>query len=303
MGRRANPSGAQLIFMQTELRQFGEHLSIMEKVIVTAAVTGSRPTREMNPAVPYTPEEIAQSAVECYDAGAAVAHIHVRDPETGKPDFRIELFQEVMDRIRSKCDMLVNLTTSGLFLTGPNLIERRLRPVALGSDICSLDLGSINFPDAVFLNPPEWGRSAAGRMREHGVKPELEVFDVGHIYQASALIEEGLIDRPPYFQLCMGVRWGIEATPENLLFMQSKLPPDARWSVLGVGRAQKRMIALGILLGGNVRVGFEDNIHLREGVLATSNAQLVEMAVDLIRVLDREPAAPAEARQMLGIDR
>jgi 3-keto-5-aminohexanoate cleavage enzyme len=273
----------------------------MEKVIVTAAVTGSRPTREVNPAVPYTPEEIAQSAVECHEAGAAVAHIHVRDPETGKPDFRIELFQEVMDRIRSKCDMLVNLTTSGLFLTGPNLIERRLRPVALQPELCSLDLGSINFPDAVFLNPPEWGRSAAERMREYGVKPEIELFDVGHIYQASALIEEGLIDAPPYFQLCLGVRWGIEATPENLLFMKSKLPPDARWSVLGVGRAQKQMIALGILLGGNVRVGFEDNIYLREGILAKSNAQLVEMAVDLIRVLDREPATPDEARQILGI--
>ncbi|NIN64546.1 MAG: 3-keto-5-aminohexanoate cleavage protein [Anaerolineae bacterium] len=275
----------------------------MEKVIVTAAVTGSRPTKEMNPAVPYTPEEIAQSAIECHEAGAAVAHIHVRDPETGKPDFKMELFQEVMDRIRSKCDMLVNLTTSGLFRTGPNLIERRLRPVTLRPDICSLDLGSINFPDAVFLNPPEWGRSAAERMREYGIKPEIEVFDVGHIHQASALIEEGLIDGPPYFQLCMGVRWGIEATPENLLFMKSKLPPDARWSVLGVGRTQKRMIALGILLGGNVRVGFEDNIYLREGILAKSNAQLVGMAVDLIRALDRAPATPDEARQILGIDR
>lgn len=275
----------------------------MEKVIVTAAVTGSRPTKEMNPAVPYTPEEIAQSAIECYEAGAAVAHIHVRDPETGKPDFRIELFQEVMDRIRSKCDMLVNLTTSGLFLTGPNLIEKRLQPVALRPEICSLDLGSINFPDAVFLNPPEWGRAAAERMRGHGVKPEIEVFDVGHIHQAMGLIEEGLIHDPPCFQLCMGVRWGIEATPENLLFMKSRLPPDARWSVLGVGRAQKQMIALGILLGGNVRVGFEDNISLRDGILAKSNAQLVEMAVDLIRVLDREPVTPDEARQMLGIHR
>ncbi len=275
----------------------------MDKVIVTAAVTGSRPTKEMNPAVPYTPEEIAQSAIECYQAGAAVAHIHVRDPETGKPDFRIELFQEVMDRIRSKCDMLVNLTTSALFLAGPNLIEKRLQPVALQPELCSLDLGSINFPDAVFLNPPEWGRAAVERMRGHGVKPEIEVFDVGHIHQAMGLVEEGLIDDPPCFQLCMGVRWGIEATPENLLFMKSKLPPNARWSVLGVGRAQKQMIALGILLGGNVRVGFEDNIYLRDGILAKSNAQLVNMAVDLIRVLDRERATPDEARQMLGIAR
>jgi 3-keto-5-aminohexanoate cleavage enzyme len=273
----------------------------MEKVIITAAVTGSKPTREMNPAIPYTPQEIAQSAVECCRAGAAMAHIHVRDPKTGRPDFKLELFQEVMDRIRDRCDMLINLTTSGLHLTGPDLIEKRLQPVALRPDICSLDLGSINMADAVFVNPPEWGRIAAERMREHGVKPEIEAFDIGHLRQARALIEEGLIDIPPYIQLCMGVKWGIAATPENLLFMKSKLPPDARWSVLGVGRAQKQMIALGIMLGGSVRVGFEDNIYLREGTVAKSNAQLVEMAVDLIRALDRRPATPPEARQMLGI--
>lgn len=273
----------------------------MEKVIITAAVTGSRPTKEMNPAVPYTPKEIVQSAVECYRAGAAIAHIHVRDPETGNPDFKIELFREVMDRIRQECDMVVNLTTSGLHLSGPNLIERRLQPVTLRPEICSLDLGSINFRDAAFVNSPEWGKTAAERMREYGVKPEIEAFDVGHIYQARDWIKEGLIDDPPYFQLCMGVRWGIEATPENLLFMKSKLPPNARWSVLGVGRAQLSMITLGILLGGNIRVGFEDNIYLRKGVLAKSNAQLVEMAVNLVGLLQRETATPNEAREILGI--
>ncbi len=274
----------------------------MEKTIITAAVTGSRPTKEMNPAVPYTPEEIAQSAVECYRAGAAIAHIHVRDPETGKPAFEIELFEEVVDRIRHECDMIINLTTSGLHLPGPGLIEKRLEPVTLRPEICSLDLGSINFRDAVFVNPPEWGRIAAERMREHGVRPEIEVFDVGHIYQALDLIAERLIDDPPLFQLCMGVRWGIEATPENLLFMKGKLPLKACWSVLGVGGAQLSMIALGILLGGNIRVGFEDNIYLRKGVLAKSNAQLVDMAVDLVRLLQREPATPTEAREILGID-
>lgn len=275
----------------------------MEKVIITAAVTGSRPTKEMNPAVPYTPQDIAQSAIECYRAGAAIAHIHVRDPQTGEPAFKIELFREVTDRIRDECDMLLNLTTSGLFLSGPDLIEKRLQPVTLRPEICSFDVGSINFPHAVFMNPPEWGRAAAQRMREYGVKPEIEVFDVGHIRQAVDLIEEGLIDDPPYFQLCMGARWGIEATPENLIFMKSKLPPNARWSLLGVGRAQLSMITLGILLGGNIRVGLEDNIYLRKGVLATSSAQFVQRAVDLVRLLEHEPATPNEARQMLGIDR
>lgn len=275
----------------------------MEKVIITAAVTGSRPTKEMNPAVPYTPQDIAQSAIECYRAGAAIAHIHVRDPQTGEPAFKIEMFREVMDRIRDECDMLLNLTTSGLFLSGPDLIEKRLQPVTLRPEICSFDVGSINFPHAVFMNPPEWGRAAAQRMREYGVKPEIEVFDVGHIRQAVDLIEEGLIDDPPYFQLCMGARWGIEATPENLIFMKSKLPPNARWSLLGVGRAQLSMITLGILLSGSIRVGLEDNIYLRKGVLATSSAQFVQRAVDLVRLLEHEPATPNEARQMLGIDR
>jgi 3-keto-5-aminohexanoate cleavage enzyme len=273
----------------------------MDKVILTAAVTGSRPTKEMNPAVPYSPAEIAQAAVDCWRAGAAIAHIHVRDPETGRPDFRIELFQEVMDRVRAECDVILNLTTSGLFLRGPDVIEKRLEPVALRPEICSLDIGSLNFSDRVFENPSEWGRAAAERMRQYGVKPEIEVFDVGHIHQARSLIEEGLVDPPPLFQLCMGVKWGIEATAENLLFLRSKLPPETRWSVLGVGRAQLPMAALAIVLGGNVRVGFEDNLYLHPGVLAESNAQLVERVVDLARMLEREPATPDEARQLLGL--
>ena len=138
-------------------------------------------------------------------------------------------------------------------------------------------------------------------MREYGVKPEIEVFDVGQIYQALDLIEKGLIEQPPLFQLCMGIKWGIEATPENLLFMKSKLPANARWSVLGVGKAQLPMIALGILLGGDIRVGFEDNLYLKRGVLAKSNAELVEAAVELVRRLQREVATPREAHDLLGI--
>jgi len=277
------------------------HLPKMTKIIITAAVTGSRPTKEMNPAVPYTPEEIAQAAIDCYRAGAAIAHIHVRDPQTGVPDFKIEYFQEVIERIRAECDMLINLTTSGYHLHGPDIIEQRLGPIALQPEICSLDIGSVNFVDGTFVNPPDWGRAAAERMQEHGVKPEIEVFDVGHLYQALDFIEEDLIDDPPYFQLCMGIKWGIEATPENLLFMQSKLPREARWSVLGIGSSQFPMITLGILLGSHIRVGFEDNLYLRKGVLAKNNAQFVEMAVDLVGSLQREVATPAEAREILGI--
>ncbi|NIM96482.1 MAG: 3-keto-5-aminohexanoate cleavage protein [Anaerolineales bacterium] len=273
----------------------------MTKVIITAAVVGSRPTKEMNPAVPYTPQEIARSAIDCHRAGAAIAHIHVRHPDTGAPAHSIELFREVVERTRDECDMLINLTTSGLHMTGPDITEKRLEPVTLMPDLCSLDIGSVNFQDRAFVNPPEWGEAAALRMREYGVKPEIEIFDTGHIAQAKDLISRDLIEEPPFFQLCMGVKWGIEATPENLRFLLRNLPPDARWSVLGVGPAQLPMITQGVQLGGNIRVGFEDNLYLRKGVLAESNAQLVEMAVDLIHTHHREVATPEEARKILGI--
>jgi len=272
-----------------------------KKIIITVAVTGSFPTKEMNPAVPYTPREIADAAVESAKAGAAIAHIHVRDPQTGAPEFKRGLFKEVLDRIRQRSDMIVNLTTSGLRLKGPDITAQRLEPVHLRPDMCSLDLGSMNFQDRVFDNPPQWSQEATRCMQKNHVKPEIEVFDVGHISQASDLIKRGLIDAPPYFQLCMGVKWGIEASPENLLFMKSKLPADAAWSVLGTGKDQMPMITMGILLGGNVRVGFEDNIFIKKGVLAKNNAQMAETAADLAERLGRSVATPEEARQMLGI--
>jgi len=272
-----------------------------KKIIITVAVTGSFPTKEMNPAVPYSPKEIAEAAVDSYKAGAAIVHVHVRDPKTGKPDFRIELFQEVLNRIRDACDMVINLTTSGFWLTGPDIMQKRLGPVYLKPDICSLDLGSMNFKDRVFNNPPQWSETAAKCMQENSVKPEIEVFEPGHIRQAVNLINKGLIDAPPYFQLCMGVQWGIEATAESFLFMKSQLPDEALWSVLGIGKDQLTMVTLGILLGGHVRVGFEDNLYLSKGVLAKSNAQMVERVADLAERLGRNIATANEARRILGI--
>lgn len=274
------------------------------KVMITVAVSGSRPTKEMNPAVPYTPDEIIDAALESYKAGAAIVHVHVRDPKTGVPVYRAELYKEVLEGIRRKCDMIVNLTTSGLFLAGEKEeegIARRLQPVLLKPELCSFDLGSMNFHDRVFVNPPKWAEAATRTMRENGVKPEIEVFDVGHIYQALDLIKRGLIDPPPYFQLCMGVRWGMEGTAENLVFMKSKLPSEAVWSALGVARAQLPMITMATIMGGNVRVGFEDNLFLKQGVLAASNAQLVEMAKDMVERLGYEVAKPGEARRILGL--
>jgi 3-keto-5-aminohexanoate cleavage enzyme len=197
--------------------------------------------------------------------------------------------------------MIVNLTTSGLMLRGPDVIQQRLQPVSLRPEICSLDIGSVNFRDRAFINPPEWTEAAARKMQECGVKPEIEVFDTGHIYQALDCFNRGMFDKPLYLQLCMGTRWGIDATPENLVFMKSLLPEGVLWSVLGVGRAQLPMITMAMLMGGHVRVGFEDNLFLRKGVLAKSNAQMVEMAVDLAKQLQLEVATPDEAREILGL--
>ena len=273
----------------------------MNKTIITVAVCGSVPTKEMNPAVPYTPKEIADSAIDSYKAGATIAHIHVRDPETGVPTSDISLFSEVVDRIRNSCDMIINLTTSGINLKGENVIEQRLEPVKLLPEICSFDIGSMNFQHRPFINSPEWGRLAAKRMREYGIKPEIEVFDMGHIRQAKHWLKEGLIDDPPYFQLCMGAGWGIEATPENLLVMKNALPPGVIWSVLGIGRMQLPMITMAMLSGGHVRVGFEDNIYLRRGELLKSNAQIVEVAANIIQQLQGEVANTNETREILGL--
>ena len=273
----------------------------MSKVIITAAVCGSNPTKEMNPVVPYTPAEIADEVVACCEAGAAVAHVHVRDPDTGAPSHRFELFEEVVERVRARCNVILNLTTSGLNLSGEDVIEKRLEPIALKPEMASLDVGSLNFRSMTFHNPPEFGEIAATTMREQGVKPEIEVFDLGHIEQARDLVERGFFEEPPYFQLCMGIRWGIPATPENLLAMRRSLPEGAPWSVLGVGRDQLPMITLALLLGGHVRVGFEDNLYLRKGVLAKSNAEFVDKAVNLANAVHREPATPDEARALLGL--
>ena len=274
---------------------------MMDKLIITAAVSGSSPMKEQNPNVPYTPEEIANHALGAWNAGAAIAHIHVRDPDTGVASSDVGLFAEVVERIRADSDLIINLTTSGLNLTGPDAGDRRLDPVGLKPDICSLDVGSVNFGRRVFLNPLDWVERGAKEMREAGVKPELEVFDIGHIRQAIQLIADGLIAPPPWMQLCLGIEWGIEATVESLVEMRRRLPEEALWSVLATGAQQLPITTHALLMGGHVRVGFEDNIYLERGVKADSNAQFVERTVKLSRDLLREVATPSETRELLGL--
>jgi 3-keto-5-aminohexanoate cleavage enzyme len=274
----------------------------MDKLIITAALTGAAPTKEQNLAVPYSPAEIAAEALRSWRAGAAIVHIHVRDPLNGKPAFERELFAEVMERIRAESDVLINLTTSAFNLEGPEKGRRRLMPLELGPDLCSLDVGSLNFRGGrVFVNPPDWVEMAALEMRKAGVKPELEVFDLGHIRPAIDLVKKGLLDDPPYFQICLGVPWGIDGDLEGLLAMKSRLPKESLWSVMGVGPKQLPLTTQALLLGGHIRVGFEDNLYLSRGVKADSNARFVERAVALARLLDREVASCAEARQILQL--
>jgi uncharacterized protein (DUF849 family) len=273
----------------------------LEKLIINVAVCGSAPTRQQNPAIPHTPQEIAEDALRAWRAGATVVHVHVREPDSGEPAFRRELFAEVLERIRAESDMLVNLTTSGFNLSSDDPGEERLMPVSLKPDLCSLDVGSLNFRGRVFINPADWVDKAAARMRENGVKPEIEVFELGHLRQALDMLKRGLVDNPPYFQFCLGIAWGAPADLPTLLAFKERLPQGVQWSVLGVGAAQLPITTHAMLLGGHVRVGFEDNIYLSKGVPADSNARFVERAVKLANVLQREVATCEEARAILGI--
>ncbi len=285
--------------------------------IITCAVTGSGDTVGKNPAVPVTPEQIAESAIGAARAGAAVAHIHVRDPETGVPAMDVALYREAVERIRgSGTDVLINLTTGpgarfvpgdddplaagpGTTLANP---ERRVEHIrALTPDICSLDVATMNFGERAFINVPAHLRKMARSIREAGVLPELEVFDAGHVRLAARLIADGHVPPPHLFQIVLGVPWGAPATPEAMLFMRDQLPEGVNWAAFGISHQEFPMVAQAVLLGGHVRVGLEDNLYLERGVLAPSNAALVERAVRIVREIGGTVAEPAEAREILGI--
>ena len=287
----------------------------MDKLIVTVAVTGSVTPTDKTPNIPVTPKEIADSAIECHREGASIVHIHVRSPKTKKPSMKCSLYAEVVDHIRRECDMILNLTTGigarivmteeekeeageALFTTPQRRTEHI---VQLKPEMCSLDVGTMNFGTWIFANPYPVVREMAAIVRDAGVKPELEVFDVGHVEIARRLIKEGLVHLPAHFQCCMGVPGGVPATPKNLLHMVETIPEGSTWSVLGLGAAQFPMASLAMVLGGHVRVGFEDNLYLSKGVLAESNAQFVRKVAEMARMLERELASPDEAREILGL--
>ena len=293
------------------------------KVFVTCAVTGSGDTTGKSPHVPVTPEQIATSAIEAADAGAAVVHIHVRDPATGAGSRDPDLYREVVDRIRSSGnDVVLNLTAGmggDLVLGG---VEQPLPPVAHGTDmagatdrlvhiaelrpeICTLDCGTMNFAsggDYVMVNSPAVLREMARQVRELGVRPELEVFDTGHLVQVKELVRDGLLEDPLMIQLCMGIAYGAPDDPGTLLALVNQLPAGATFSAFSIGRMQLPYVAMAALAGGNVRVGLEDNLFLARGELAT-NAQLVERAVQILEGIGVGLMSPDEVRTHLRLTR
>jgi 3-keto-5-aminohexanoate cleavage enzyme len=273
-------------------------MALNDPCIISVAITGSITQPSQTPHLPITPQQIAESAIEAHGAGAAIAHIHVRDPETGMPTHNLEYFDEIAQRVRGKCDMVLNFTTGGY----PGMdAEARMESLTLEPEVGSFDAGSMNFGPGVFLNPPDFLRELASRFLKYNVRPELECFDVGMIGNCLRLINEGLIEEPLWWQFVLGVPGGAPAEPKTLLHMVDMLPAGSQWSVIGIGRGQLPMNMLAIMLGGHVRTGLEDNIYYRRGVLAESNAQFVERLARLTREMGREVATPADARRLLGL--
>ena len=271
----------------------------MEKLVITVGITGSRITRKQTPYIPILPEEIARSGIEAWKEGASVLHIHVRDPKTGLGTQDSSIFEEVVDRIRGETDALLCLTTSGI--PGRNLpIAERLQPLTFQPEFVSFDAGSLNMGESVFLNPPEFLDALARETLAKGIKPELEAFDVGMVYTCLRYLEEGLLKPPLHFQFVLGIRGGMPATPRSLLYLTEIIPSDSTWSVIGAGSGQLPMAVMGMVMGGHVRVGLEDNIYFSKGVLARSNAELVERVVRIAREFGREVATPSEARKILS---
>jgi len=298
----------------------------MSKVIITAAITGSIHTPSMSPHLPITPAEIADEAVRAHSAGAAVAHIHVRNPNTGQPIADMDLFREVAMRVKSKCDMILCFTTGGGI--GQTVEQRVMVVPHLKPELASLNFGSMNFAlfhsldtykdfkfsweeeflrktdDFIFPNTFKTLREFCSIFNENMTKPEIEIYDLGMLNNVNFMIKKGHLKKPVYLQFVMGILGGIQPTIDNLIFLYNSsrdIIGDFIWSAAAAGRYQMNMCTIALTMGSNVRVGLEDNLYLEKGIKAKSNAELVEKIARIARELGREPATPAEARQILGL--
>lgn len=269
----------------------------MEKLIITVALTGAETSKDANPALPVTPEEIAEEAMRCCQAGASIVHIHARNPD-GSSTQDAGVFAEIISRIKAKCDVIIQVSTGGAVGMSPH---ERLQPVGLKPDMATLSAGSVNFGSGLFVNTMENIKTFAQAIADNGVKPEIEVFDSGMVQNALTLVREDLLSLPLHFDFVLGVPGAMPGTPEALMYLRSLLPAGCTWTVAGIGRAELPLGAMAIILGGHVRVGFEDNIYYKKGQLAKSNEELVRRIVRLADELGREIASPAEARKILNI--
>ena len=295
-------------------------LTMTQEVFITCAVTGSGATQDRSPHVPRSPKDIAESAIAAARAGAAIVHCHVRDPDTGAPSRRLDLYREVTDRIRdASVDVVLNLTAGmggdivfgspdaplPLNAKGTDMIGAQDRVAHVAEclpEICTLDCGTMNFAEAdyVMTNTPGMLRAMGRMMTDLGVKPEIEAFDTGHLWFAKELVREGVLDAPALVQLCMGVPWGAPDDLNTFMAMVNNVPPDWTFSAFSLGRNQMAYAAASVLAGGHVRVGLEDNLWLEKGVLAT-NAQLVERAVGVVEGMGARIMTPAQVREKLGL--
>jgi uncharacterized protein (DUF849 family) len=286
-------------------------------IIITCAVTGGAPLTGKHPAIPVTPAQIATACIDAGKAGAAIAHIHVRDPQTGQSSAELSLYREVVDRIAdSGSDIIINLTTGegGILPLDTSPADRFSRPTpslmaprarvahieALRPEVCTLDMGTMNFGDNLFFNTPRDIAGIAAGIKRAGTVPELEVFDTGHLRLALSMMDRDDIPQKALFQFCLGVPWGAPASAEAMLMLRNMLPAGAIWAAFGIGAAQFPMVMQSALLGGHVRVGLEDNFFLSRGVLAPDNAALVEKAVRIIELLGETVATPAQARAIIN---
>jgi len=272
----------------------------MEKLIITAAIQGAELSKEDTPYLPITPEEVSQEAYRSWEEGAAVIHLHVRDKH-GKPTQSADVYSENIAAIKSTgCKAIIQCSTGGA--VGMSA-EERMGPLTLKPEYASLNTGSINFGDDVFINSTQMMEKLALTMQEYGVKPEFETYEEGHIHNAMALVKKGLVTGKLNFQFVLGVPGAMAPTPKNLLLLSEAIPSDATWAVAGIGRHQLVLSGIAVLIGGNVRVGLEDNIYYSKGVLAKSNAEFVARIVKIAKEVGREIATPDEARRILGIER
>lgn len=276
---------------------------LKKKRVISVAVTGSWPTHEDNPNVPFTPEEIAEDVYECWKAGAAIAHIHVRNDD-GSPSTDFEKYKETIERIRAHkdCDICINITSSGSVDFSD---EERIYPLQqLKPELASYDAGTLNWQHrTVFMNPPSFLEKLGYALLESNIKPEIEIFDGGMVHNAIHYIKTGVLKAPCHFQIVLGAAGGLPCTIENLVFLKNMLPEGSTWAACGIGRGHLPIMLATIAMGGHLRVGMEDNVYYKRGVLAESNAQFVARAKRLLEEADLEAATPEEARQIYGLTR